>query len=152
MNTEFRTIVFKGLLSVLWYDLSDHANKFCSIWMMKEYGIADSWYKYVKVDLSGGIKWFVGVRKNGHILLEGDGSPHWELSSYDPCNKEMKKLGIHGILGRFHVDNYEENLILLNQTDVLNGREQEDEGHVNAWLNLGFIISFSCSTSILCFA
>ncbi|XP_058189826.1 F-box/kelch-repeat protein At3g23880-like [Rhododendron vialii] len=123
--TEIKTIVFRGLLSVFCHD----PNKFCSIWIMKEYGLVDSWYKYVKVDLIGGIKRVLGIRKNGHILLEGDGPRrggkrrrdvprHWELSSYDPWNKEITKLGIHGILGLFHVDIFEENLILLDKTDV----------------------------------
>ncbi|XP_058189827.1 F-box protein At3g07870-like [Rhododendron vialii] len=117
-RTDIRTIVFRGLLSVLWYDESDHANKFCSIWIMKEYGVVDSWYKYVKVDLTGRIKRVLGVRKNGHILLQGDEPCHWELSSYDPGNKEIKKLGILGTVGHFHVDTYEENIILLNKTDA----------------------------------
>ncbi|KAI8531047.1 hypothetical protein RHMOL_Rhmol11G0107600 [Rhododendron molle] len=113
---EMRTIVFRGSLSLLCHDDSALANKFCSVWIMKEYGVVDSWYKYVKVDLTGGIMRVVGIRKNGHILLEGKTPQHWkhwELSSYDPLNNEIKKLGTLGV--HFHVDTYEENLILLNK-------------------------------------
>ncbi|XP_058189818.1 F-box protein At3g07870-like [Rhododendron vialii] len=117
-TTEMRTIVFMGSLSLLCHDGYDRANKFCSIWIMKEYGVVDSWYKYANIDLTGGIIRVVGIRKNGHILLEGK-TPrhwkHWELSSYDPLNKEIKMLGILGVGIHFHVDTYEENLILLNK-------------------------------------
>ncbi|KAE9446364.1 hypothetical protein C3L33_21735, partial [Rhododendron williamsianum] len=119
VRTGIRTMVFRGLLSLLCDNHSDPTNRFCSIWIiMKKYGVVDSWDKYVKVDLAGGIQGVVGIRKNSHILLEGDVSLHLELSSYDPRNKEIKKLGIHGTLGYFHVDTYEENLILLTKTDV----------------------------------
>ncbi|KAE9446363.1 hypothetical protein C3L33_21739, partial [Rhododendron williamsianum] len=46
---------FGGLLSLLCTDESDPVDKFCSIWIMKEYGVVDSWYKYARVDLTGGI-------------------------------------------------------------------------------------------------
>ncbi|XP_058189819.1 uncharacterized protein LOC131307364 [Rhododendron vialii] len=83
---------------------------------MKEYGVVDSWYKYAKVDITGEILRVVGIRKNGHILLEAKAKgnwKHWELSSYDPLNKEIKQLGTLGV--HFHVVTYEENLILLNK-------------------------------------
>ncbi|KAH7834456.1 hypothetical protein Vadar_016191 [Vaccinium darrowii] len=121
-NGEIRTTVFRGLLSLLCHGDSDQSNKFCTVWIMKEYGVVDSWYKYVKVDLTGGLVRVIGIRNNGHILLDGDKPGpcdwDWELSSYDPWIKEIKKLGIDGFIGRFHVDTYEENLILLNKTDV----------------------------------
>ncbi|KAH7835981.1 hypothetical protein Vadar_031670 [Vaccinium darrowii] len=115
---DFTTTVFKGLLSLLCHAFSDQAHNFCTIWIMKEYGVVDSWYKYVKVDLTGGLMRVIGLRNNGHILLEGGKPGPWdrELSSYDPWNKEIKKLGINGVTGHFHVDTYEENLILLNKT------------------------------------
>jgi len=115
---KIRTVVFRGLLSLL----CDEYFESCSIWMMKEYGVVNSWYKYVKVDLAGGIGRVIGVRNNGHILLaEGNPPPPWELSSYDLQNKEIKKLGINFTIGD-HVDTYEENLILLDKTDVLVSR------------------------------
>ncbi|KAF7127837.1 hypothetical protein RHSIM_Rhsim11G0051000 [Rhododendron simsii] len=126
---DITTSVFGGFLSLLCEDNVDRASKSCSIWIMKEYGVVDSWYKYVKIDLTGGITGVIGIRKNGHVLLEGDSPLHWELSSYEPRNKEIKKLGIHGTLGHFHVDTYEENLILLNKTDApvsRRGRKRKD--------------------------
>ncbi|KAH7834291.1 hypothetical protein Vadar_014591 [Vaccinium darrowii] len=116
--SDMETSVVWGSLSLICEDTFDRANKSCSIWIMKEYGVVDSWYKYVKIDLTGGIKGVIGIRNNGHILLEGDKPRHWELSSYDPRSKEVKLLGINGTIGHFSVDAYEENLVLLNKTDV----------------------------------
>ncbi|KAH7835781.1 hypothetical protein Vadar_029826 [Vaccinium darrowii] len=117
-RSDIRTTEFEGSLSLLCEDNIDRANKSCSIWIMKEYGVVDSWYKYVKIDLTGGISGVIGIRKNGHILLEGTTPQPWELFSYYPQNKEIKELGINGTIGHFHVDTYEENLILLNKIDV----------------------------------
>ncbi|KAI7984839.1 F-box protein CPR1 [Camellia lanceoleosa] len=51
---EMSTSVFGGLLSLLCY--KDAApNQYCLIWIMKEYGVVDSWCKQFTVDLSGGI-------------------------------------------------------------------------------------------------
>ncbi|KAH7833116.1 hypothetical protein Vadar_003262 [Vaccinium darrowii] len=116
--SDMKTAVVWGSLSLICEDTFDRANKSCSIWIMKEYGVVDSWYKYVKIDLTGGIKGVIGIRNNGHILLEGDKPRHWELSSYDPRSKEIKLLGINGTIGHFSVDAYKENLVLLNKTDV----------------------------------
>ncbi|CAL5445156.1 unnamed protein product [Camellia sinensis] len=95
--TEVRTSVFGGLLSLLCYE-DTAANKSCSIWMMKEYGVVDSLCKQFTVDLSGGITELLGVRNNGHILLE-----------------QIKNLGVYASAYRFVVDTYEENLILLDK-------------------------------------
>ncbi|KAH7833864.1 hypothetical protein Vadar_010549 [Vaccinium darrowii] len=117
-RTDIRTVVFRGLLSLLCNGYLAFGDKFCSIWIMKEYGVVDSWYKYVKVDLTGGIVSVIGIQNNGHILLEkANFQQPWELSLYDPQNKEVKKLGINASMYRFHVDIDVENLILLNKTD-----------------------------------
>uniref|UniRef100_A0A2N9J996 F-box domain-containing protein n=1 Tax=Fagus sylvatica TaxID=28930 RepID=A0A2N9J996_FAGSY len=65
------TSVFGGSLSLLCHDTRKHTvNKCCSIWVMKEYGVVDSWTKQFTVDLNGGIERVLGLRKNGHILVE----------------------------------------------------------------------------------
>ncbi|CAL5362554.1 unnamed protein product [Camellia sinensis] len=112
--TEVRTSVFGGLLSLLCYE-NTAANKFCSIWMMKEYGVVDSLCKQFTVDLSGGITELLGVRNNGHILLEANAPSDWVLSSYDPSSQQIKNLGVYATAYRFVVDTYEENLILLDK-------------------------------------
>ncbi|KAI7985290.1 F-box protein CPR1 [Camellia lanceoleosa] len=54
VRAEISTSVFGGLLSLLCYEYTA-VNKSCSIWIMKEYGVVDSWCKQFTVDLSGGI-------------------------------------------------------------------------------------------------
>ncbi|KAI7984834.1 F-box/kelch-repeat protein [Camellia lanceoleosa] len=112
--TKVRTSVFGGLLSLLCYE-DTAANKSCSIWMMKEYGVVDSLWKQFTVDLSGGITELLGVRNNGHILLEANAPSDWVLSSYDPSSQQIKNLGVYASAYRFVVDTYEENLILLDK-------------------------------------
>ncbi|XP_075643628.1 F-box/kelch-repeat protein At3g23880-like [Castanea sativa] len=112
------TSVIGGSLSLLFY-CSEHAyNRCCAIWVMKEYGVVDSWTKQFTVDLNGGeIKRVLGLQKNGNILVQTkvEGLYLCELSSYDPKSKQVKNLGICGRSYHFHVDNYMENLGLLDK-------------------------------------
>ncbi|KAL7160955.1 hypothetical protein ACSBR2_041579 [Camellia fascicularis] len=113
-RTEVRASVFGGLLSLLCYEDSA-AYKSCSIWIMKKYGVVDSLYKQFTIDLSRGITLVLGIRNNGHILLEAKAPSDWVLSSYDPSSQQTKNLGIYATSNHFVVDTYEENLILLNK-------------------------------------
>ncbi|KAF3957960.1 hypothetical protein CMV_017080 [Castanea mollissima] len=86
---------------------------------MKEYGVVDSWTKQFTVDLNRGgeIIRVLGLQKNGNILVEAllSGPSRCELSSYDPKSEQVKNLGICGSLYDFRVDNYMENLGLLDK-------------------------------------
>ncbi|GMQ11301.1 hypothetical protein CsSME_00053979 [Camellia sinensis var. sinensis] len=113
-RTEVRASVFGGLLSLLCYEDSA-VYKSCSIWIMKKYGVVDSLYKQFTIDLSRGITQVLGIRNNGHILLETKAPSDWVLSSYDPLSQQTKNLGIYATSNHFVVDTYEENLILLNK-------------------------------------
>ncbi|KAL4600516.1 hypothetical protein ACB092_11G204300 [Castanea dentata] len=113
------TSVIGGSLSLL-FCCGRHADDTCfAIWVMKEYGVFDSWTKQSTVDLNGGeINWVLGLQKNGNILVEANvegPSLCSELSSYDPKSKQVKNLGICGTPFYFHVDNYIENLGLLDK-------------------------------------
>ncbi|CAL5362560.1 unnamed protein product [Camellia sinensis] len=120
---EMSTSVLGGLLSLLCYE--DAApNQYCSIWIMKEYGVVDSWCKQFTVDLSGGITEVLGMRNNGHVLLEAKTTRDWVLSSYDPLNHQIKNSGIHVTGYHFVVDTYQENLVLLNKPNDAFSRRQ----------------------------
>ncbi|GMQ11322.1 hypothetical protein CsSME_00053989 [Camellia sinensis var. sinensis] len=70
VRTEMSTSVFGGLLSLLCYEYTA-VNKSCSIWIMKEYGVVDSWCKQFTVDLSGGIAQILKILiGNGIGLLD----------------------------------------------------------------------------------
>ncbi|XP_058196874.1 F-box/kelch-repeat protein At3g23880-like [Rhododendron vialii] len=118
--TDINTSVFGGSLSLLCYNGFKRSS--CSIWIMKDYGVVDSWYNPFKVDLNVEFLRVISLRDNGHILLEGKTPIEWELSSYDPCSQQVKNLGIQGVFPHFHVDTFEENLVLLNKKDVVSRR------------------------------
>ncbi|XP_050283073.1 F-box/kelch-repeat protein At3g23880-like isoform X2 [Quercus robur] len=116
------TSVIGGSLSLLLYYYGRHAdNKCCAIWVMKEYGVVDSWTKQFTVNLNGGVEIIrvLGLQKNGNILVEAilSGPCRCELSSYDPKSEQVKNLGICGSSYNFHVDNYMENLSLLDKSN-----------------------------------
>ena len=110
------TSVFGGSLSLLCHDTRKHTVS-CSIWVMKEYGVVDSWTKQFTVDLNGGIERVLGLRENGHILVGAKVGFDWELSSYDPESQQVKNFGIHGGPFHFHVDNFVENLVMLDKSN-----------------------------------
>ena len=113
------TSVIGGSLSILFYCGWFAEENCCAIWVMKEYGVVDSWTKQFTVHLNGGeIKWVLGLQKNGNILVEAkveETSLLCGLFSYDPKSKQVKNLGICGRSYHFHVDNYMENLGLLDK-------------------------------------
>ncbi|KAL4600511.1 hypothetical protein ACB092_11G203800 [Castanea dentata] len=65
------TSVIGGSLSLLCHDTYRHTvNKCCSIWVMKEYGVVDSWTKQFTVNLNGGeIIRVLGLQGNGNIYF-----------------------------------------------------------------------------------
>ena len=115
--SNVHTLVIGGSLSLLCYDTHKNTvNKCCSIWVMKEYGVVDSWTKQFTINLNGGkIIRVLGLQGNGNILVEAKEPFGWELSSYDPKSEQVKNLGICGRPYYFCVDNYMENLVLLNR-------------------------------------
>jgi len=117
-HTDIVTCVFSGSLALLCYDKKKF---FCSIWVMKEYGVVDSWVKQFTIDIARGIeKNVLGFRKNGHIILEiMKEVNYWELFSYDPVSQQATKLEIQKNMHTFCVDTYRENLVLLNQANVV---------------------------------
>jgi F-box interacting protein len=112
-DAEIVTCVFKGSLALLCYDRW----KRCLIWVMKQYGVVDSWVKQFTIDIAGGVENVLGFRKNGQIILETRKIGYWELSSYNPESQRAMKLGIYGRAHYFCVDTYRENLVLLNQAN-----------------------------------
>ncbi|KAK9285130.1 hypothetical protein L1049_024315 [Liquidambar formosana] len=104
---------FGESLLVVEYDGALFFRESCSIWVMKEYGVAESWSKRCTVSLRGGLGTAVALRKKGEILMSTDDG---ELVSYHPETQQTKDLGIHGTKDSFYVDNYMETLVLLNNS------------------------------------
>jgi F-box interacting protein len=127
---ETDTCVFRDSLAVLFY-YEHERKKYCSIWVMKEYGLVDSWVKLFTIDIARGIGKVVGFRMNGHIILETRTKFNWELSSYDPESQQALQLGIKGRLHYFCVDTYKENLVLLNEANNAFSRSRSTKKRKN---------------------
>ncbi|KAL3502787.1 hypothetical protein ACH5RR_037236 [Cinchona calisaya] len=96
-------------LAVLQYDYSPH-KKYCSVWVMEEYGVAESWKKLYDVDLRGGLWKLIGFMRNGEALGV---TVRGKLHSFDPIRLKMKNLGLRSAMDGFHVESYMESLVLL---------------------------------------
>ncbi|XP_059284999.1 F-box/kelch-repeat protein At3g06240-like [Lycium ferocissimum] len=118
------------------------------IWLMKEYGEAESWMKQFRIKLSH-ITYPVDVvdvffsplsflerpiasRKNGESLWRAD---EGLLVSYDPATEKIKNLGIHNahtfFSYAFHVHTYKVSLMLLGKrTDYFAGDTCKDSSNL----------------------
>ncbi|XP_059663823.1 F-box protein CPR1-like [Cornus florida] len=77
--------VFGESLSLFEYDSFGG----CSIWVMKEYGIAESWTKLFS--FKSYIRKVLGFRKNGEIVAA---KSYINLVSFDPKSKQEVNLGM----------------------------------------------------------
>ncbi|GMP53664.1 hypothetical protein CsSME_00019061 [Camellia sinensis var. sinensis] len=110
--------VFRRIASVAVYEESiclfhydkdwGYPSKNCDIWVMKEYGVVESWTKLFTIDF--GISKAVGFRKNAEFLAE---DREGKLVTYDFKTGQIVYLGIHGLKQSFHLENYMESLVLL---------------------------------------
>ncbi|KAH7861166.1 hypothetical protein Vadar_022478 [Vaccinium darrowii] len=103
--------IFGGSLTILQYDALRYTRS-CSVWVMKEYGIAESWSHQFHVDLGEGFGLALGLRRNGEILLA---TSRGELVSYNYWTRKRFNIGKRGTKDSFHVDSYTESLILLTE-------------------------------------
>ncbi|KAM7503215.1 hypothetical protein LguiB_002119 [Lonicera macranthoides] len=97
-------------LSVLQCDEYLHS-RVCTVWIMKEYGIVESWSKLCTIDLGGILMRTIGLRKNGDFLLAVDE----DLFSYNPNNHHIKNLGLQSSSPAFFVAGYVDSLVLLEE-------------------------------------
>ncbi|XP_019162887.1 PREDICTED: F-box/kelch-repeat protein At3g06240-like [Ipomoea nil] len=102
-------MVFEEFVAVVKYSRRIHGGS-CELWIMKEYGVVDSWTRLHTIELVGRMEKIVGFRKNGEFLLSTNKS---ELVSYCPNTRVFNDLGIPGIKLSFYVDKYLESLVLL---------------------------------------
>ncbi|XP_075645691.1 F-box/kelch-repeat protein At3g06240-like [Castanea sativa] len=112
-ESDIDILVFKGLLSLTCYEYM--GVKCCSVFVMKEYGIVDSWTKLFTIDLNRQLCRVLGFRKNGHLLVQKKEFLGWELCSYDPESQQVKTLGFCRLWDYSFADNYVENIFLLDK-------------------------------------
>ena len=98
--------VFKGSLALFVCCRSD----ICYIWVMREYGVVESWTK-ISVPLDS-VKNFFGCTNNGELLVD---IKDRGLVSYDPVSRNENNLGIQSPAWVRYTADLMENLVLLNQ-------------------------------------
>ncbi|XP_073128494.1 F-box/kelch-repeat protein At3g23880-like [Henckelia pumila] len=127
-------VAYKGSLALVSWNLSGNDPGFC-VWVMKEYGVAESWAKHFVMtyqNAGGGIMRPLWVRKNGGILVaRQDG----RVVSYDVVGDGVEDLRIRGssseeFVRSVHVDGYMESLVLLGRGPMF------DDAHVRNILPL----------------
>jgi F-box interacting protein len=118
---DIQTCIVSGSLALLSYN--DRRNNYmswercCSIWVMKEYGVIDSWVKQFTIEIAEPNWHVLGFTKNSQIILETGRRGSRELSSYDPETQQATKFGINGKEHKLCVGTYRENLVLLDKTN-----------------------------------
>ena len=130
LNAHIVTSVFKGLLSLI---CNEHQHmgeyymcsvKCGSVWVMKEYGVVDSWTKQFTIDLDMRYWRVLGFWKNDHILVQKIQLHGSMLFSYDPESQQVKNLGFYRSTCYSYADNYARNLTLLDKpNDVVSKRK-----------------------------
>ena len=90
------------------------------VWVMKEYGVVESWTKLYTIDVGERFgerfRGVVGFKTNGDILV-ATRDIREDLLLYEPISQRTWKIYIHSLLDSFYLDNYVESLELLDATD-----------------------------------
>ena len=105
---NMKVAVLDGLLALVPY--RDQAfGGFCSVWVMKEYGVAETWTKLFNINFGN----VLGFTMNGEVLVTKSG----KLRIYDPNSQRTLNPHIHAQPESFYFDTYMESLVLLNVED-----------------------------------
>ncbi|KAK1396234.1 F-box protein CPR30 [Heracleum sosnowskyi] len=109
--------VFGDSLAALKYS-KETGQESCCVWVMREYGVAESWTKLYTISVPG-LTRTICFRKDGEVILSLSNN---ELVSYDPVTGKIKNLGIFGNMRSFYVGTYVESLVLLKgQSSLVEG-------------------------------
>ncbi|CAN4087210.1 unnamed protein product [Withania somnifera] len=119
--------VFEGSLAVVKYERGLDGGGSCEVWVMKSYGVVESWNRLYRINLVAGMEKVVGFRNNREVLFS---TRRNELVSYDPSSGQTKDLGIRGSSRSFYVQNYVESLVLLKGNTVVSDGFLEGMGRL----------------------
>ncbi|KAI3435464.1 uncharacterized protein J3R85_006073 [Psidium guajava] len=70
-------------------DTAGDQNSVCSVWVMGEYGVTETWAKLYSFEVWGGISHFYGLMRNGELLMI---IANQERVSWDPITGEFTNL------------------------------------------------------------
>ncbi|XP_055807879.1 F-box protein At3g07870-like [Solanum dulcamara] len=122
--TNLSIMLFEESLAVVKYE-GEIDGASCEVWVMKQYGVLESWSRLYRINFVAGMEKVVGFRNNGEVLFSTRGN---NLVSYNPNSGRNRGLGIQGSSRSFYVQNYRESLILLKGNSVISGRILERMG------------------------
>ncbi|KAL6137953.1 hypothetical protein ACLB2K_063242 [Fragaria x ananassa] len=120
-NLNMTIAVLNGLLSLVPRNNGPIDDESDSVWIMKEYGMAESWTKLFCIDIQGqAIRRVISFTKNGEVTLHNDlGEP----VSYESDTQQSRDLQY--VVGKrfspkmYSLDTYMESLNLLSVADAL---------------------------------
>uniref|UniRef100_A0A5B7AAV4 F-box associated beta-propeller type 1 domain-containing protein n=1 Tax=Davidia involucrata TaxID=16924 RepID=A0A5B7AAV4_DAVIN len=123
--------VFGESLALFHYDIRTTI-EVCTIWVMKEYKVVESWTKLFNIVLGESLVF--GIRRNSELLLATrDG----KVTSYDPKTQQRNDIGLHGTPGSFCVHSYLPSLVLLDEANGVQGAQYVLEGSSEGTSSLG---------------
>ena len=107
-----KLVSFNNSLSFIHdYPLGDTAKGF-DVWVLGEYGVKESWTKYLTIGPLPGIEVPLGFSKTSELLFEDS---QGELICCDPTTQIMKKLNVSGAKTTLKVCHYRESLVSVKR-------------------------------------
>ncbi|KAL0002019.1 hypothetical protein SO802_015800 [Lithocarpus litseifolius] len=114
LNLNMKVAVLGGLLALVPCNSNlDFSDPCYSVWVMKEYGVVESWTKLYDIKVGEELESVVGFTKNGEVLVSMAG----KLLSFNPSSQRTLNVHIHSEYASFYLDTYLESLVLLNVED-----------------------------------
>ncbi|KAH7855181.1 hypothetical protein Vadar_023294 [Vaccinium darrowii] len=103
-------LVVHGTISAAFINKMAACTRFSS-WVMREYGVVESWTKLYVVDMPDGISCVFGFRLSGELLMVTRGG---DFVSYHRGSKRVEKLGMRAVKFSLYAESYVESLVLLD--------------------------------------
>ena len=109
--------VFKGSLALIVFgaEVAENDN-ICHIWVMKEYGVVESWTKRSVLMALEEVEHFFGCTINGELLIEKYG--HTQSLAFDPESLNEEILRIPEPACMIYTANFVESLVLLDGLNI----------------------------------
>ncbi|XP_059451108.1 F-box/kelch-repeat protein At3g06240-like [Corylus avellana] len=121
-NLNVTVALVDGLLALVPCNkLGNEASE--AVWVMKEYGVAESWSKLFDICI-GGFNRVIGFTNSCEALVHTSG----RLFSFRPCSPSGYLDLPIGVPADFYLDTYVESLVLLNVKDRVPGRHGNSSG------------------------
>ncbi|XP_061997751.1 F-box protein CPR1-like isoform X2 [Rosa rugosa] len=99
------------------YDFRDLVNRGCDIWVMKQYGVAESWTYLFNISVVQAS--IYGFKRCGEVvLMENNERGRSRMISFDPKTNQVKAFGIEDYIYYF-MDSFVESLVLLDHANAI---------------------------------